>query len=109
MALAGPGREEKEDLGSTLARNRVALVRLEVGEGAHRGVDLPICTGDPRGPADHEEPGMLLDLVIAELLPRIDADENGASLVLALQDDRRACALRSVDLGQAPALHRAAV
>jgi hypothetical protein len=48
---------------------------------------------------------VLLDLVIAELLPGLEADEDGASLVFALEDDRRAAAPGSLDLGQIPRFH----
>jgi hypothetical protein len=109
MALAGPGREQEEDLGTSVAAHGVPFVGLEVRERARPGVDLLAARSNPRPPVDHEHPGVLLDLVIAELLPRLEPDEHGASLVFAHEDDGRAAALGSLDLGQIPRFHGAAV
>ena len=109
MPGPGPGRQQQENLRSAVARHRVALVRLEVGERARGSLDLAVGARDPHGALDDEEPGVLLDLVVAELLPRIEADEDRPRLVLALQDDRRAGARGSRDLGEPPALHSAPV
>src|SRR5215213_9583881 len=95
----GPGREEQKHLRAAVARHRVALVRLEVGEGASGSLDVAVGARDLHGALDDEEPGVLLHLVVAELLARIEADEDRPCLVLALQDDRRAGARRSLDLG----------
>jgi hypothetical protein len=50
---------------------------------------------------------MLFDLMVAERLPRVEAEEHGARLVLAHEDDRRTASARRLDLGQLPGLHRA--
>src|SRR6266545_2142272 len=105
MAWAGPGREQKEDLGALVAAHRVPFVGLEMRERARPRVDLLAAGANPCPPVDHEYPGVLLDLVIAELLPRLEADEDGASLVFALEDDGRAAAPGSLDLGQIPRFH----
>jgi trans-aconitate methyltransferase len=105
----GPGRQQQENLRSAVAPDRMAFVRLEVGERARGSLDLAVGARHPYGAFDDEEPGVLLDLMVAELLPRIEADEDRPRLVLALQDDRRTGARRSRDLGEPPALHSAPV
>jgi hypothetical protein len=109
VALAGPRREQKEDLGACVAPHRVALVGLEVGECPRRGLDLLAARSNVRLPVDDEQPGVLLDLVVAEFLPRLEADQDRASLVLAHQDHRRAAPRGRVDPGQMPAFHGGAV
>src|SRR6188768_1533414 len=103
MPGAGPGSEEEQDLRAVVARHRVALVGLEVGERPGGSLDLAIGAREPGGSFDHEEPGVLLDLVVSQRLARIEADEDGAGLILALQNDRRASAFGSRDLGELPA------
>jgi hypothetical protein len=105
VALAGPGREQEQDLGALVAAHRVPFVGLEMRERARPRVDLLVACANSRPPVDHEHPGVLLDLVIAELLPGLEADEDGASLVFALEVDRRAAAPGSLDLGQIPRFH----
>jgi hypothetical protein len=83
----------------------VALVGEEAGERARGGVDL-LATGAERDRAvDDDDPRMLLHLVVAELLAGLEADEHGAGLVVAPQDDRGAAASGRIDVGQTPALH----
>ncbi len=105
MALARPRRQEKQDLRALLARDEVPLVRLEMHERPDRSLDRVARRSDPRRALDDDDPGVLFDLVIAELLARFEADQNGARLVLAQEDDRRAASVRRLDLGQPPALH----
>ena len=58
------------------------------------------------GTVDHDEQRRLLDLVVAQALPGLQADQDRARLsVLGVQDDRRAASLGRVDLHQVPALH----
>ncbi len=83
------------------------LVGLEMGERA-RGRLHPLAPGaDLCLPVDDQHPGVLLDLMVAELLAGIEPDEDGASLVLALQDDGRAAPIRGLDVGQIPGFHGA--
>jgi hypothetical protein len=105
VALAGPGREQEQDFGTLVAAHRVPFVGLEMRERARPRVDLLAARANPRPPVDYEHPRVFLDLVIAELLPRLEADEDGASLVFALEDDGRAAAPGSLDLGQIPRFH----
>src|SRR5215208_2136875 len=106
---SGPWRQQQEDLRAAVAPDRMALIGLEVGERAGRGLDLAVGARDLRGALDDEEPCVLLDLVVAELLPWIEADEDRPRLVFALQDDGRTSAGGCRDLGEPPALHRAPV
>ena len=87
----------------------MALVGLEVGERPGGGFDLSVRARNADGPLDDEQPRVLLDLVVAELLARIEADEDRSCLVFALEDDRRAPSVGSGDFGEPPALHRAPV
>src|SRR4051812_767568 len=68
----GPWRQQEQDLRAAIAPDRMALVGLEVRERARRSLDLAVRARDLRGALDDEEPGVLLDLVIAELLPWIE-------------------------------------
>jgi hypothetical protein len=83
VPLPGPGREQHEDFRSLVARDRVALVGLEVGKRPCLGFDLLAARADPRVSGYDEHPGVLFDLVVAELLSCIQADQNRARLVLA--------------------------
>ncbi len=105
MALARPRRQEEEDLRAFPARDEVPLVGLEVNERSDRRLDRVGRRADPRRPLDDDDPGVLLDLMIAELLAGFEADQNSPGLVLAEQDDRRAASVRRLDLGQPPGLH----
>jgi len=109
MAGSGPRSEEKEDLRALVAPDGVALVRLEMGKRAGGCLDGAVGAADARGSLDDEEPGVLLHLVVAELLPWIEADQDRPGLVLALQDHGRASPVGSRDFGKPPALHRAPV
>jgi len=83
VALAGPGREQHEDLRSLVARDRVPLVGLEVGKRTCLGFDLLAARADPRLSGYDQHPGVLLDLVVAELLSGVQSDQNRSRLVLA--------------------------
>ena len=52
MALAGPGREQEQDLRPRVARDDPALVGLERDERARIGLQLLAARLDPRGPVD---------------------------------------------------------
>jgi hypothetical protein len=56
---------------------------------------------------DHDEEHVLLDLVVSELLPRLELDEDDAPLVAGMEDNGRAAPAGRLDLSQRPALHRA--
>src|SRR5829696_8318617 len=107
MTRARPGREQEKQLRPALARDGAALVGLEMRERPGWRLDLLAAGTDARASLDDEEPRVLLDLMVAELLPRVEPDEHGARLVLTQENDRRTAAARRVDLGQLPGLHRA--
>jgi hypothetical protein len=105
VALARPRSEEQENLGAFVASYGVPLVGLEVGQGPGPGLDFLTAGRDARRAFDDEHPGVLLDLVVAELLARIEADEDGAGLVLALQHDGRTASVGRVEFGEIPGFH----
>ena len=61
---------------------------------------------DARRAVDHEQPRVLLHLVVAELLAGIEPDEDGAGLVFAHEHHRRPRPAGGLDLGQPPRVHR---
>ena len=83
MALARPRREQHEDLRALVARDRVTFVGLEVRKRSGLGVHLLAPGTNPRFSGDDKHPGMLLDLVVAELLSCIQSDQDRPRLVLA--------------------------
>jgi hypothetical protein len=105
MALAGPRGEQQENLGALVTAERVALVRLEMRERARAGHHLLAARANPGLSIDHQDPSMLLHLVVAELLAGIEADEDGAGLVFAQEDDWRTASLRRLDLREMPGFH----
>jgi hypothetical protein len=102
VALAGPGCEQHEDLGAFGAADGVTLVRLEMGQRSGRGVDLFAAGANLRRAVDDQHPGVLLHLMVAERLTRIEADEHGARLVLAHEHNRGAAPVRRRDFGKIP-------
>jgi hypothetical protein len=57
-----------------------------------RGSLDPLAPGaDLGGTVDDHDPGVLLDLMVAEFLAGVDLDEDRARLVLAEEDDRSPC------------------
>src|SRR4051812_16149564 len=83
----------------------MALVGSETDEGARAcrcalavrvNLDLSI---------DDGEPGVLLDLMLAELLARLQHDQDGTGAVIRMEHDRIARPIRRVELEEVPALH----
>jgi hydroxyacylglutathione hydrolase len=85
----------------------VALLLLEANERARTRLDGLTAGLDLDVPVHDHQVRVLVDLVVAQLLPRIDTDQNGARLVGRMQDDRAACTARRGQLGKVPALHSA--
>ena len=56
-------------------------------------------------PSTTHEPRVLLDLVVAERLPGLELDQDGAGLVVGVQDDRIARAVRGLDRASDPSFH----
>src|SRR5581483_7697618 len=100
--------EQEQQAGAALARDRVPLVRLEEEERAGAGVDALARGLDAHRAVDDDEERVLLHLVVAELLPGLEPDQDGARrLVVRMENDRRDAAARRLDLGEPPAAHRA--
>ena len=85
------------------------LVGLEADERPRRGLDDLVARTEGRGAVDDDNPRVLLDLVVAERLPGIEADEDRSGFILAPEDDGRATPTRSLDVREHPGLHRAEV
>src|SRR4029453_16018032 len=88
VPLAGPGSETQQDASAAEAAHGPPLTRRERDERARprrrrlaAGADLDVAFG-------HDDPRALLDLVVAQLLTGLEADEDGAGLVLRVQNDR---------------------
>jgi hypothetical protein len=105
VALARPRREQHEDLGAVGAADGVTLVRLEMGQRSGPGVDLIAAGANLSRAVDDQHPGVLLHLMIAESLARIEADEHRTRLVLAHEHNRGAAPVRRRDFGKIPGFH----
>src|SRR5581483_6953504 len=71
---AGPRREHDQDTRAVGARQRVPFVGLEARERPRAGLERRPVTGrDLHRSLDDDDPGVLLHLVIAERLPRLQA------------------------------------
>ena len=65
VALAGPGREDQDDLGAALACDAVPLARLEREQRARSSLDHVTACLDARFSLYDRQPGELADLVVA--------------------------------------------
>jgi hypothetical protein len=84
----------------------VPLVRQKVEELARDGIDRVAAGLDANRAGDDEQEGGLLHLVLAQLLPRLERDQDDATLaVLGMQDDGRSRTVGRLDLIQLPVLH----
>lgn len=101
-----PGGEEKQDLRAAVAANGVPLVGEEACERAHRGAHLVAARSEDDLTLDDDEPGVLLHLVVAEGLARLEADQNGAGFVVAAEHDRGTASAGRLQLDELPSLHR---
>src|SRR5919109_23099 len=106
MARPGPRSEEKEDSRAPGARDPVALARVEPKQRPSARFDALRPGTDLDRPVHHEQPGVLVDLVVAELLAGVEADEDGSRLLPRVEHDRAPAAFRSLELEEVPALHR---
>ena len=108
VALAGPRREQQEDACAVVARERVALIRVEAEQhsGCRRRTVSPPAEIRTRS-LEHGHPGVLLHLVVAEhSVPAFSTITHRARLVARMDDHRISRARRRFDLDQVPALHR---
>jgi hydroxyacylglutathione hydrolase len=109
VALTGPWRKQQQHAGPAVAAHRVPLTRLEAQHRpAPAGLDL-LARGQLDLAVEHGHPGVLLDLVLAERLTRLQDDEDGARAGVGMEHDRVARPVRRVELEQVPALHTCGV
>src|SRR6266540_6457438 len=105
VARAGPGREKEEDSRALVARDRAPLVRLEREEGPRLRVERLAGGFDADRAVEDEDECVLLHLMLAELLARIEPDQDSACGFIGVQHDRRTSAARRLDLVEVPAAH----
>src|SRR5262249_47327387 len=78
----GPWCQQEQEAGAVLGRHCASLVGRKRDERPGAGVDHSALALDPHLPLDDEHQRVLLDLVLAELLARLEPDEHCAPLVL---------------------------
>jgi hydroxyacylglutathione hydrolase len=83
----------------------VALARVEPHERPGAAADHAAAALDVDLTFDHSHPGVLLHLVLAQFLARLEHDEHCARGVVGMQDDRVARAVRRGGRVKIPALH----
>ena len=105
MAVARPRREEEQDASTVVGRERMSLVGIEADERARLGLDRLATGRDPDAPFEHRHPRVLLHLVVAHPLARVEHEQHRASFVPRVDDEWVACAVRCRDVHQVPALH----
>jgi hypothetical protein len=105
VPLAWPRRQEEKEPRAGFGRHGVAFVGLEGDERAGVGIDRLAAGLDARATLDDHEKRVFLDLVIAQLLARLETDENGARFLVRVKDDRGSTAVRRLDLAQLPTPH----
>lgn len=105
MAVGGPRREEQQHTPALLAAHRVPLARVEPQERARAAAHRAAPAFDLDLTVDDREPRVLLHLVLAKLLARMDHDQDRARPVVRVQDDRVASAVRRGRRVEVPALH----
>ena len=81
VTIPGPRREQEEDPSALRGSQRVPLVRVEAEEGADAGRGRLLAGTDLHVAIEHGHPGVLLHLVIAKLLPRVQDDQDRTRLV----------------------------
>jgi hydroxyacylglutathione hydrolase len=83
----------------------VPLVGLETGQRARPRVRRLAPTGDLDGPVEHGHPRVLLHLVVAERLSRLQDNQDGARTLVRMKNDRIARPVWCIHLKKIPALH----
>ncbi len=105
MARPGPRSEEKQEPGPSFGRDGVPLPGLEEQERSRLRLEALAGGFDIDRALDDEDERVLPDLVVAELLARVEPDQDGSSLVVGVENDGRPAAFGRLDLVQAPAAH----
>ena len=88
MPRTGPGGQEEQDPRALGARDGAPLVGLERQERAGPSLELLAGRLDAHAAVDDEDERVLLDLVVAKLLPRIEPDQHGARGLVGVEHDR---------------------
>ncbi len=88
-----------------LAAQGVPLTRVEPDEGSGAAADHTTAARDVDLTVDDGHPRVLLHLVLAELLARLEHDQHRARSVVGMEDDRIPRAVRRRGCKQVPALH----
>ncbi len=105
MAGGGPRRQEQQHACSALTAHCVALAGVEPHERSRPAVDGAAAAFDVDRSVDDGQPRVLLHLVLAELLARLEHDQDRPGTVVRVQDDRVAGAVRRGRRVKVPALH----
>ena len=107
MALGGPGGEDEQQARAALARDRTALGGLEEEERSRLRFGRLLIRLDAHRTVQHQDELVLAHLMLAELLARLEADEDGAPFAVRMQDGWGDASARRVDLAQVPPAHGA--
>ena len=107
MAFAGPGREDQQNARARPRRQGVAFGGLEPEKRAGADHGRLSARGHLHHALKDAHPRVLLYLVFAELLPRLEHDENRARAFILVHDNRVTRPLWRIDLKQVPLLHAA--
>ena len=107
MSRPRPGCEQEQEPRAAVARHGAALGGLEQEERSRSRLGELLVGFDPHGPFKDEDEGVFADLVLTELLPRIETDQDSATLAVRMQDDRGDASPRGLDLAQVPTAHAA--
>ena len=81
VALARPRREEEQDLGTSVARDDVPLVGLELHKCPGAGLERLAARLDANAAVGNDDESVLLHLMVTELLARVEADQDGTGLL----------------------------
>src|SRR5690349_10059093 len=98
-------KSSHRSLWAAIFQTAVLLVRLERDERPGARVEPLAVALDAHLAVDHQDERVLLHLVLAELLPRLEHDQHRAPLLLRVEHDRRDRAARRVDRRQIPSPH----
>src|SRR4051794_8624851 len=82
VADARPRCERQQESCAALRRHRMPLFRVEAEQITGDRALGVVPRVDPRLARDDEQESRLLDLVVAELLPRLECDENDTALAV---------------------------
>jgi hypothetical protein len=105
MALARPRREDHQDAGTAVRRDRAPFVGVEGEEAAGTALDGLPARLDADSTGEHGYKCVFLDLVLPEALPGFENDKNRACSFVRPKYDGRSAATGRFDRLQVPVLH----